>query len=542
MQRIRTYYKHKFRNSEFNAAFDAVENAFKEFVAAFDYVGIAVGAAAAEHSPQNLTVDLSSPAVVYDQVGNQIRWASIQNVDLSVDEDSVATLPLGDDEKWVSIFVAFKKTYADPREDGNGDDVFLEENDSYEIHVVQAAEAATGAGARPPLRGDEILVADVLLTNGITAIADSDIHTDRSEVIFALTGSPTEVRQRKLSDVLQAFLDLLNGFSGGTVPVAGITDAPLSLSSGTVLAVFTELLAHVNDVAAHQNRANVFTAGQVVDTDAADVPLIKTTKVPGDDPEATNKWKELARFPTGDNGVTIRLYAGSLNTLGHFALTLNASWDPAALEWSQEYATYPSQMLRSTLGATTGSFGNYYMEPGATAGVDPWQKTPTAGSGQFGNYYAGGHYKYSPTRSVRYIVPISWADGDEGGWALDGSGNWVSTGVNKVLRLGLRIPYGCTLQAIDVLILATDGGNPSTVYLQKRSGISWSTPTAPTTSNENSDTTSGTGLQNVNVGASGETNIDTETTFYDAVVNSGAVGDTVYAVGVTILDPGPRND
>ena len=217
MKRRNFYYRQKVTESELDSAFNDVEEALKKFVQGFQYVGIALGAVPTEATIPNLTIDLSGPAVIYDQTQDPILWSATQNLDLSIDENGsgTAVTPASGNEKWLSVFAEFERSESDPRIDGLGNTVYFFQDEGFSLNVVQGAESAAPA-TRPGLRGDQILLCDVLIQDGTTAIINSMIDTTRSQVVYDLTGSPLAVRERNLQDVLQAMVDQINLVTGGS--------------------------------------------------------------------------------------------------------------------------------------------------------------------------------------------------------------------------------------------------------------------------------------------------------------------------------------
>src|ERR1041385_5248921 len=121
MRRSNFFFGQKVRDTELNSAFDVVDNALKAFLAGFDYVGIATGAVVTEHAPQNLTLMVSGPAIIYHPTQRHIAWSADQNLDCSIDEngDSTAVVTSGN-KRYLSIFVEFQEDLSDPRIDKNG--------------------------------------------------------------------------------------------------------------------------------------------------------------------------------------------------------------------------------------------------------------------------------------------------------------------------------------------------------------------------------------------------------------------------------------
>lgn len=249
MDRYNFYYLQKVKESELDAAFDAVENAIAAFLEGFQYIGIVYGAAVTEHSPTpNLTVDVEGPALVYDQSAQRIAWNTTQVIDITIDENGSATaVGTSGNEKYLSIFAEFDRNLSDPRTDGFGATVFFDNAESYKINVVQGTEAPTGTATKPALRGDQILLADVLITYSMTQVQNSDIDDSRSQVPFDLTGSPLSIKEKSMQDAMQAMLDTINGYDSDDISSAAISDSPSSLASGSILDQLTQLLGHVND-------------------------------------------------------------------------------------------------------------------------------------------------------------------------------------------------------------------------------------------------------------------------------------------------------
>lgn len=185
--------------------------------------GIINGADITEHNPTpNFTVDVSGPALVYDQLSQKIAWATTQNIDCTIDENGSATaVATSGNEKYLSIFAEYERSLSDPRTDRNGATVFFVRAESYKINVVQGVEAPTGTAVKPALRADQVLLGDVLITYGMTQIQTSDIDLDRAEYPYDITGSPLAIKEKGLQDVLQAMLDQLNTYAIGNATLAG---------------------------------------------------------------------------------------------------------------------------------------------------------------------------------------------------------------------------------------------------------------------------------------------------------------------------------
>jgi hypothetical protein len=190
MDRKDFYFKQHVTQIELDGAFESTESAIDRTYEDLAIIGIVSGATVNQHSPTpNMTVDIPA-GIVIDQNGQRIKWASEQNLDCSIDENSASTAVASPgNSKYLAIFAEFDRALSDPRVDGNQDPVYFERAESFKLNVVQGAEGATPS--KPSLRSTQILLADILITYGHTQIVTGDIDTDRRE--WAVTATSTEL-------------------------------------------------------------------------------------------------------------------------------------------------------------------------------------------------------------------------------------------------------------------------------------------------------------------------------------------------------------
>jgi hypothetical protein len=181
-------------------------------------VGVVAGAVVSQHAPvPDLTVDVSGPGIVYDQLGQRTFFSSLQNVNVAQDDNGVSTsVAGGGNEKIVSVFLKFDRALSDPRVDGNSLTVFFRRDESFKFIVAQGAEAAAGTALPPPLRSDAILLADVTRTFGQTQILNANISTARRQDAFVVTGSPRSLRRGRTLEVVSDLLGFYNAHVGGS--------------------------------------------------------------------------------------------------------------------------------------------------------------------------------------------------------------------------------------------------------------------------------------------------------------------------------------
>jgi hypothetical protein len=136
-----------------------------------------------QHAPvADLTVDVSGPASILDQLGRRVFFSALQNVNVAQDDNGVSTaVSAAGKEKVVSVFVKFERLLSDPRIDGNSLTVFFRRDESFKCVVAQGGEAAAGSAVPPLLRSDAILLADVTRRFGQTQVLSNSISTARRQ-------------------------------------------------------------------------------------------------------------------------------------------------------------------------------------------------------------------------------------------------------------------------------------------------------------------------------------------------------------------------
>lgn len=101
---------------------------------------------------------------------------------MSTDENGApTTVSAAGQEKTVAIFIKFARNPSDPRTDGNAALVNYVQDESVSFQVVQSAQAPLGTSVPPPLRSDQLLLADIKLIFGQTQVLNADISQARRE-------------------------------------------------------------------------------------------------------------------------------------------------------------------------------------------------------------------------------------------------------------------------------------------------------------------------------------------------------------------------
>jgi len=346
MQRFDFFFRQKVTEGELDAAFDAVEQMEFNSHLAQGLVGAQSQAIVTENSgTPNLTVDISGPAEIRDQLGQRVAWTASQDVDCSVDENSNSTaVGAAPNERYLSIFAKFARTLSDPRLDGTGAAINFNRAEGFQINVVQGAEAALGTASRPATRADEILLADVLLVFGQTQILNANISTTRRQSAFVTVLGSTTIRAGQAEDALQQVASAIEAAAGGggpyvqvsdladaTTPDAGTTlvgvDAlagtPTSTAQGTVQTLAVELLAAINA----RVRSTIPIGTSLT------VPLILDERDNNPDPAL------LFEGPAGVvGGEKVRIYFGQASPRRGVWFTTNAAWNPSTNVWTADVA------------------------------------------------------------------------------------------------------------------------------------------------------------------------------------------------------------
>ena len=374
MQRYDFFFRQKVTEGELDAAFDAVEQMEFNSHLAGGIVGIQSQAIVTENSgTPNLTVDVSGPAEIRDQLGQRINWTPAQDVDCSVDESSNSTaVTTPGNERWLSVFAKFERTLSDPRLDGTGATVQFNRAEGFTINVVQGAEAPISTAVRPALRADEVLLADVRLINGQTQILNSDIDTTRREDAFVITDGASNVFRAGTSEgAIQEVVTALGADITGVVHLAG---AETITGSKTF-----EALLRLGAAGAFID-ATALSAAGIPDPIIRDVVRRPT----GDLFTATLTLTKIAEFISDeDDGGALTARTRLFTTpQGGVMITYNCDYNNTTQLWSADAAHYASAVMVGTgsNGAAPGIAWNSRIRRVAAAG-ETWNDTPTAGTG-----------------------------------------------------------------------------------------------------------------------------------------------------------------
>lgn len=233
------YFKQQVTESELDAAFEALELSQRQLIADQALFGISAGGALTQTTPvANLTVQASGPCYGYDQLGQRLYFAGpSQTIDCSVDANAVTTsVAASGNEKWLTIFLKFKRILSDERIDGNSQPVFFRRDESYSLVVVQGAEAVIGGASKPALDPTMIILGDINLRWHQSQILSANINVDRRGDTYVLNGPPggASVRAGSAHDAILGMLGALNNHIIGVSGVPGHPALAISTTDGPV--------------------------------------------------------------------------------------------------------------------------------------------------------------------------------------------------------------------------------------------------------------------------------------------------------------------
>ena len=193
--RVDFYFRQRVTEAELDLAFALLEKADRDLAADLNIYGIVSGAVPAPHEPvPDLTVDLTAPARAYDNLGQRMFFGTGQTVDCAVDLVGIPTdVATVGNERWLGIFLRFKRQLSDPRTDGNSQQVFFRRDESFELVVRQAPEGAIGVAPKPALQADELLLCDVRRRPGQTQLLVADLDTSRRQAFIFAQGTSVAV-------------------------------------------------------------------------------------------------------------------------------------------------------------------------------------------------------------------------------------------------------------------------------------------------------------------------------------------------------------
>lgn len=162
-------------DDKLNRAFDRVEASADERMLDVITRGVVSGMEVTEAAVPNMTIRVLA-GIAYDQTGRRLEIPSTQSIDPLTDfGGSPIALPDSGKEKYSSIYIKSSRLNQESTQDSNSVQYYQSELEHFVIRVRGGSQAPAGTATPPALVGDEILLADILLVNGMTTITDGDI-------------------------------------------------------------------------------------------------------------------------------------------------------------------------------------------------------------------------------------------------------------------------------------------------------------------------------------------------------------------------------
>lgn len=261
------FFRQKVTEAELDEALDGLEDADRAFITDMGGEGIWFGLGITERGlGQNQSVDVAAGAA-YDQTGQRMAVAALQNVDISVDHLGASTqVAGGGNQKLVGVYLKFARALSDPRVDGSSATVFFDRDESFEFVVRQGPEEAAPATTFPALQSDEILIGDIRRTFSDNTIANANIETtrrqvswveqvvdgfDSDEIAYAGGGNWADATTNPATTVelqLDKIVTDLASTTAGTAKIGGaaIAGASSTIPLGTLLSQLTALKSATN--------------------------------------------------------------------------------------------------------------------------------------------------------------------------------------------------------------------------------------------------------------------------------------------------------
>jgi hypothetical protein len=371
LNRLNFYPKQIVTDTDLNTLQANVENADYNLAMDLGLSGVVSGLEVSPNSPNDLKVAYTK-GVAYDAYGKRIAASGNGLIDCS----SYAVSNSGY-ERWISIVIEFARNAYDTRAVDSGT-IYYYQDAYFSIGIVAGTIAATGAASKPAVSASQVVLADIKLTYGQTAITADDIDIAR-RVVSSIDDEHIEAKVYNTGGV--------HGFA---------TDQPCSDNEG-------QMLVWNNANAKHIYSGNAPTASKLADArtieltgaingsgsfDGSTNLTINTTSTT----EAHGKQKFIASgtftVPTGITKLWVTLagagggggdgdYVGPDDT-GSYNYYAGGSGGSGQIIWADEITVTPGEEITVTIGTGgaagadggDSSFGSYVTAAGGNAGGD----------------------------------------------------------------------------------------------------------------------------------------------------------------------------
>lgn len=191
MDRKNFFYGQTVQKSDLDGAFDQVEKRFADWYVDSGSQGIALTPyrsgtselTVLEQAVPNMTAKVK-PGAAYTKEGKRLNVDTDQTVNCAVDKDGASTVPAAGNERYISLFALQDFQLTDQRLGPEGV-VFFNKNVIAKFEVIAGTPAAIAVpptAAKPALRTDAVLLADILIQATTTSVVEALIDRTRTEV------------------------------------------------------------------------------------------------------------------------------------------------------------------------------------------------------------------------------------------------------------------------------------------------------------------------------------------------------------------------
>jgi hypothetical protein len=220
-----------------NTSNDQLEQAIHNIVMDTEMLGILQGLEASERAIPSMQIEVAE-GVARDFEGRRLSAPVVSLVNLTTDTAGVATAVGVGKERWISVFAQYKTLETGPFQDPLGATGYTDIQEISPIFIkIMGAEADEDDAVRPALSPPDVLICDVLRTNGQTTILNAAIDITRRQDCFVAGDAPVDLRAGTFPDAIAAMVGLLQDHvdgGAGTHPGTAISiDASVAWADTT---------------------------------------------------------------------------------------------------------------------------------------------------------------------------------------------------------------------------------------------------------------------------------------------------------------------
>lgn len=273
------YYKQVVSPGELSAAFEAADDSLHGMVTTLGIHGLAVGGDVVPTTPTpGLSAVVKGPVLAYDDHGSRISLPDANlAIDLSQDENGAATaIFTPNQERYLGVFIKFVRVMADPRTDGDGNEIMFARLEAADVIVAAGAPAPVGAASRAAFRDEHVLLADVRIITGQTQVTAAHILTDRTQYLFRATSGALDLWGRTFPEIVQKIVDrfaeFMHQMQQQFLSFSSTTNEQFEDFKGTVNNTFNTFQQSVNAEVARLAALIVNTADKIIFSPASGIP------------------------------------------------------------------------------------------------------------------------------------------------------------------------------------------------------------------------------------------------------------------------------